>query len=185
MSILRLNHRQLDLSSSQLDGSHTPVKNGWAAVGYQGRKGARTTNTLFLADNTGQFLAVATLQAGNHHDTFAREHVFTGLCTLLEQARLRLDGLLLNTDRAFDVSCLRQACAVRDIDANIPRNLRTADWQTDDDTPLNSKLYRRRLVIEQINAWLDGFKTLSVYYETCLENGLAFHWFAFVILSSA
>jgi transposase len=157
LSVLRLNHAALDLSSVQLDGSHTPAKNGGAAVGYQGRKAARTTNTLFLADNTGRPLAVATPQAGNHHDTFALEHVFAELWELLEQAQVRLAGL-------------------------FPRNRRSTDWQTADDTPLDPELYRRRLVIEQMNAWLDGFKTLLVRYETCLENWLAFHWLAFVVL---
>ena len=67
--------------------------------------------------------------------------------------------------------------------AKSSHNPHSADWQTDDDTPLNSKFYRRRLVIEQINAWLDGFKPLLVCYETCLENGLAFCWFAFFLSS--
>ena len=40
----------------------------------------------------------------------------------------------------------------RGIEANIPRNSRAADWQTDDDTPLDPELYRRRLVIERLNA---------------------------------
>ena len=95
---------------------------------------------------------------------------------------LRLDGLFLNADKAFDVTALRQACARRGIEANIPRNRRSADWQTDDDTPLDSELYRRRLVIERLNTWLDGFKTLLVRYETSLQNWLAFHWLAFTAL---
>jgi len=41
----------LDLSSIQLNGSHTPANNGGVAVGYQGRKAARTTNALFVVDN--------------------------------------------------------------------------------------------------------------------------------------
>ena len=91
-------------------------------------------------------------------------------------------GLFLNADKAFDDTSLRQACAERDIKANIPRNRRAAAWQTDDDTPLDPELYRRRLVIGQLNAWLDGFKTLLVRHETCLENWLAFHGLAFVVL---
>jgi len=103
---LRLNHAALDLSSLQLDGRHTPAKNGGAAVGYQGRKAARTTNALFLADNTGQPLAVATPRTGHYHDTFALEHVFAERCELLEQAQLRLDGLFLNSDKAFYINSL-------------------------------------------------------------------------------
>jgi len=52
-----LQHRRdLDLSCVQLDGSHTPCKRGGAAVGYQGRKAAKTTNTIYLANNQGQML---------------------------------------------------------------------------------------------------------------------------------
>ena len=65
LTSLRLHRRALDLSSVQLDGSHTLAKNGGAAIGYQGRKAGRTTNALFLADNQGLPLAVATPQAGN------------------------------------------------------------------------------------------------------------------------
>ena len=124
---LSLHRRTLDLSSVQPDGSHAPAKNGGAAIGYQGRKAGRTTNALFLADNQGLPLAVATPQAGNQHDTFELERVFAELCDLLEAAELRLDGLFINTDKAFDVSSLRQACTRRGIEANIPRNRRSAD----------------------------------------------------------
>lgn len=57
---LRLYWRTLNLSSIKLDGSHTLAKNGGAASGYQGRKAGRTTNVLFLADNEGLPLVVAT-----------------------------------------------------------------------------------------------------------------------------
>jgi hypothetical protein len=46
-----LQRRLFDLSSVQLDGSHNPAKNGEAALNYQGRKAARTTNALSAADN--------------------------------------------------------------------------------------------------------------------------------------
>lgn len=182
LMLVRRHRRLLDLSSIQLDGSHTPAKNGGAAVGYQGRKAARTTNTLFVADNQGQPLALATPQAGQHHDTFELAPAFAELCTQLESAGLELDGLFLNADKAFDVTALRQACARRAIEVNIPRNRRAADWQTDDDTPLIPELYQRRQVIEQMNAWLDSFKTLLVRFETCLHTWLAFHWLAFSVL---
>ena len=179
---LSLHWRNLDLSSVQPDGSYTLAKNGGAAIGYQGRKAGRTTNALFLADNQDLPLAIATPQAGNQHDTFELERVFAKLCDLLEAAELRMDGLFFNADKAFDVTALRQACARRGIEANIPRNRRSADWQTDDDTQLDPELYRQRLVIERLNTWLDGFKTLLVRYETSLQNWLAFHWLAFTAL---
>ena len=106
LMLLRLHRRLLDLSSIQLDGSHTLAKKGRAAVGYQGRKAARTTNALFLADNQDQPLALATPQVGPHHDTFQLVDVFAELCTLLEAAGLQVNGLFLNADKAFDVSSL-------------------------------------------------------------------------------
>ena len=180
--VLRENKHLLDLSCAQLDGSHTPAKNGGAAVGYQGRKKARTTNALFLADNRGQPLACATPQAGNHHDTFQLRTLFAEICDLLTAAGIRVEGLFLNADSGFDTSDFRQDCAARGIEANIARNRRAADWQTDDDTFFDPELYRRRTVVEHANAWLDAFKNLLVRYETCLENWVAFHWLAFVVL---
>ena len=182
LNVLRLNKRWLDCSSVQLDGSHTPAKNGGAAVGYQGRKKARTTNTLFLADNQGQPLACASPQAGNHHDSFRLAALFEEMCVLLESAGIPVAGLFLNADSAFDTSALRQACAARDIEANIARNRRATEWQTDNDTFFDSELYRRRAVVEHANAWLDSFKTLLVRYETSVGNWLAFHWLAFLVL---
>lgn len=182
VNVLRLNRRLLDLSSVQLDGSHTPAKNGGAAVGYQGRKAARTTNLLFLADNTGQPLACATPQAGNHHDLFAIEALFAELCHVLEAAQLALEGLFLNADSGFDATALRQACFARDIEANIARNPRAGRQPSTDEPYFDEELYRRRVVIEHTNAWLDGFKTLLVRYETNVDNWLAYHWLAFAVL---
>jgi transposase len=51
LAILSAHKAKLDLSSIQLDGSHTLCKQGGEAVGYQARKKANTTNNLFLADN--------------------------------------------------------------------------------------------------------------------------------------
>lgn len=182
LNVLRLNKRFLDLSSIQLDGSHTPAKNGGQAVGYQGRKAAKTTTSLFLADNTGLMLACATPQAGNHHDLFEIEKLFEELCVLLESAQLNLKGLFLNADSGFDAQNLRLACANREIQATIGVNPRSANEPLIEWVYFDEALYKRRPVIEQANAWLDSFKTLLVRYETNVENWLSFHWLAFVVL---
>ena len=69
---------------------------------------------------------------------------------------------------------MRQACAARDIEANIARNRCATGWQTDDETFFDPELYRRRAVVEHANAWLDSFKTLLMRYETGIGNWLAF-----------
>ena len=146
-------------------------------MGYQGRKKARTTTVLFLADNRGQPLACTTPQAGNHYDSFQLAALFEELCMLLEVA-----GLFLNADSTFDNNGLRQACATRHIEANIACNRRATDWQTDDNTFFDPERYRRRAVVEHANAWFDSFKILLVRHETSVGNWLAFHWLAFVVL---
>lgn len=47
---------------------------------------------------------------------------------------------------------LRQACAERGIEANIARNQRATDWQTDDDTFFDPQIYRRCTFVEHTNA---------------------------------
>ena len=53
IQLLISNKRILDMSSVQLDGSHTRSRMGGEAVGYQGRKKSKTTNSVFLCDNQG------------------------------------------------------------------------------------------------------------------------------------
>ncbi len=182
LRLLHLHKPRLDLSSVQLDGSHTRTRGSGAAIGYQARKAARTTNMLFLADNTGQPLACATPRAGNHHDLFDIEASFGELCALLEEAQIALDGLFLNADSGFDASSLRDDCFRRGIEANIAQNPRSGKSEPAADSYFDDELYRQRTAIERTNAWLDSFKTLLVRYETKVENWLAFHFLAFAVL---
>lgn len=180
--LLCLHRPRLDLSSVQLDGSHARARSGGAAIGYQARKASRTTNMLFLADNTGQPLACATPQAGNHHDLFDIETSFGELCALLEAAQISLDGLFLNADSGFDASALRADCFRRGIEANIAQNPRSGTSEAAPDHYFDDELYRQRTAIERANAWLDGFKTLLIRYENRVESWLSFHYLAFAVL---
>ena len=101
---MRENGPHLDWSSVQLDGSHTPAKNGGEAVGYQARKKARTTTALFLAGNRGQPLAVGRPQAGNGHDNDLPNTLFGEICAALEAAGIPVAKLFLNADKAFDTN---------------------------------------------------------------------------------
>ena len=67
--LLANNPRMLDLSSAQLDGTHTPSKRGGQAVGYQGRKSSKTSNMLYISDRNGVLLAASKPEKGNHHDS--------------------------------------------------------------------------------------------------------------------
>ena len=100
--LLRINKGSLDLSSIQLDGSHTPVKRGGEAVGYQCRKKSKITNGLFLTDKQGIPLALSAPIEGNHNDLFKLDFFFTKMLEDLELARIKTNDLFLNADAGFD-----------------------------------------------------------------------------------
>ena len=59
-------HRSfLDMSSVDLDGSHTTTLHGGECCGYQGRKKRTTTN---VTDRQGIPLAMSTPVSGSHND---------------------------------------------------------------------------------------------------------------------
>ena len=153
----------------------------WGGRRLPGPQKSPHHHDLFLTDNRGQPLACASPQAGNHHDTHRLNALFGEICVFLEAAGIPVADLFLNADKAFDTNGFRQEYAQRDSEANIPRNLRAADWQTDDPF-FDPERYRRRVVVEHANAWLDGFKALLVRYETSVGNWLAWHWLAFVVI---
>jgi transposase len=182
LAILQQNKKLSDLSSMQLDGSHTIARQGGEAVGYQGRKKAKTTNALFLTDKNGQPLAMAEPQAGNHNDVYQIRLLFEQMCGLLEAAGISLKGVFMNADAGFDVEELRTICAEKEIEANIadnPRNSHTASVQYQ---YFDDQLYKERFVIERTNAWLDGFKGLLVRYEKKIKSWMAQHFMAFSVI---
>lgn len=182
ISLLKATHSKIDLSSIQIDGSHTPSKNGGVGVGYQKRKSCKTSNSLFLCDNTGQMLAVSTPQSGEHNDLYNIEKLFKELLTVLEEAAIDTAGLFLNADAGFDSKSFRQSCSEAKIEANIKRNPRNKDASNEHYTYFDHELYKRRTIIERANAWMDGFKALIVRFETNIANWMALQWLAFITL---
>jgi len=185
--ILTNNLTYLDLSSIELDGSHTPAKNGGDAVGYQGRKASNTTNALFVSDNQGVMLAMSTPQEGSHHDLFQIQTLFEQICGLLKQAGINLKGLFLNADPGFDSVEFRKACEKEEIMANVkpnPRNQANQPAQAYQSAThiFDQELYQDRSVIEHANAWIDGFKALLVRFEYLVRNWMSLHFIAFSII---
>lgn len=179
--LLCCNKRVLDLSSVQLDGSHTKSRMGGESVGYQGRKKSKTTNIIFLCDNQGQMLSMGSPKSGEHHDLYEIEIVLEEIISLLSKAEIEHKGLFLNADAGFDGENLRQLLESKEIMANIkinPRNKETMD----SDCYFDDELYKRRFKIEKANAWLDSFKALLIRFETSITNWMALHYIAFSIL---
>ncbi len=182
IALLKAHRSSLDLSSVQLDGSHTPAKNGGFAVGYQGRKACKTTNSLFLCDNTGQMIAVSTAQPGEHNDLYNIEGLFEELTEVLKLSGIDIKGLFLNADPGFDSAVFRKACSEKEIEANIKENPRGKKAPGEQFRYFDDELYKRRTKIEHANAWMDGFKALLVRFETKVNNWMALQWIAFIVM---
>lgn len=181
IALLAANKSGLDLSSIQLDGSHTPAKNGGAAVGYQGRKSCKTSNSLFLCDNQGQMLAASMPQSGEHNDLFDITFLFEELLTLLNEADINCKGLFMNADPGFDSDSFRDTCSEKEIEANIKANPRNKGM-TEQYRYFDDLLYKRRTKVEHANAWMDGFKALLIRFETKIFTWRALQWLAFTVM---
>lgn len=177
--VLALNRQFLDMSSVELDGSHTPSKRGGQKVGYQGRKKSKTTNMLFLTDRQGIPLACSEPISGQHNDLFEIAKTVSKMLTTLRQAQIEVDGLFLNGDAGFDAKVLRQLCDQFGIFPNLAINKRNASKQDHLDYLFDPELYKERFAVERTNAWLDSFKALLVRFETNAKHWLALHYIAF------
>lgn len=126
-SILQKNKSKIDLSSGDVDGSHTTALRGGEAVGYQGRKKRKTTNAIYLTDRNGLPLAMSTPVRGNHNNLFNIEKHFGEITDFLSASGILLDGLFLNFDAGFDAENLRLKASKLGIIANIANNKRNSD----------------------------------------------------------
>lgn len=171
----------LDLSSVDLDGSHTPAIRGGEQVEYQGRKKRRTTNVLYLTDRQGLPLAMSEPVAGNHNDLFDIEVQFEEITATLEQADIAVRGLFLNADAGFDSKGFRGCCDQKEINANICFNKRNGN--TDRDEYFDQDLYDERYAIERTNAWMDSYRSLLNRFDTTTESWKGFNYLAFIVIA--
>ena len=169
----------LDMSSIQLDGTHTPTKRGGQAVGYQGRKKSKTSNMLILTDNQGIPLACSEAISGNHNDAYELENTMDKMLQDLRKSNIRTDWLFLNADAGFDVEDFRAFCYRNDIIDNIDKNKRNG---SESEHLFDSLLYKCRFVVERTNAWLDAFKAILVRFETNKIHWKALNLLAFCII---
>ncbi|WP_281991513.1 hypothetical protein [Aquimarina aggregata] len=119
IELLRKNKKYLDLSSVDLDGSHTPAVRGGQDVEYQGRKKRKTTNALYFTHKQGLPLAMLEFVAGHHNDLYNIEVQFEIVTATLENTDIQPVGLFLNVDAGFDSKEFRKACNLKQINANV------------------------------------------------------------------
>ena len=181
IQFLKIHKQELDLSSVDLDGSHTPAIRGGQSVEYQGRKKRKTTNALYLTDRQGLPLAMSEPVAGNHNDLYNLEVQFEVVTGTLEQATISVEGLFLNADAGFDSKNFRESCNKKEINANICFNKRNGS--SDRDEYFDQKLYDERYTIERTNAWMDSYRSLLNRFDTTIESWIGFNYLAFIVIA--
>jgi transposase len=181
ISLLSKHKSCLDLSSGDIDASHTPAIKGGEEVAYQGRKKRKTTNSLYLTDRQGFPLALSSPKAGNHHDLHEIEQSLNVLFTVLEKANIALDGLFINADSGFDSKSFRNACFEKGIFANVDFNPRNGE-NSEYDFLLDEELYKERFSIERTNAWLDSFRSLLNRFDLTVSSWEGFNYIAFMVI---
>lgn len=169
----------LDMSSIQLDGTHTPTKRGGEAVAYQGRKKSKTSNMLIITDCQGIPLACSEAIAGNHNDAFELVKNVNKMFKDIRLSNISNDGLFLNADAGFDTTAFRESCFKNDIIDNIDKNKRNGE---ENESIFDTLLYKQRFVIERTNAWLDAFKAILVRFETNKIHWEALNLLAFCVI---
>ena len=178
-SVLEKHKSSLDLSSIQLDGTHTPTKRGGQAVFYQGRKKCKTSNMLLMTDSKGTPLACSEPIAGNHNDAYNLEQTVGKMLKNMRSSNIPTDGLFLNADAGFDTSGFRRFCFKNDIVANIDNNRRNG---AEEQSIFDDLLYKCRFVVERTNAWLDAFKAILVRFETNKIHWKSLNILAFTVI---
>jgi transposase len=181
IKFLNRHRSELDLSSVDLDGSHTPAKRGGENVEYQGRKRTKTTNSLYLTDRQGLPLAMSEPVAGNHNDLYDIEVQFEVVTATLEEADIPVGGLFLNADAGFDSKDFRNSCSKKDINANVCFNKRNGD--ADRDEYFDKELYDERYAVERTNAWMDSYRSLLNRFDTTDESWKGFNYLAFIVIA--
>ena len=182
IQFLKVHKQDLDLSSVDLDGSHTPAIRGGAQVEYQGRKKRKTTNALYLTDRQGIPLAMGEPISGNHNDLHDIEVQFEVVTATLEQADIAVEGLFLNADAGFHSKNFRESCDKKEIQANVCFNKRNGNTQ-DRDEYFDQDLYDERYAVEPTNAWMDSFRSLLNRFDTTVESWKGFNYLAFFVIA--
>lgn len=179
--LLQSNKHVLDISNANIDGSHTRAVKGGDAVGYQGRKKAKTSNMLSISDSTGLPIALGEVHSGEHNDTYRIGSVMRAMVKDLKQAGIEVEGLFFNADASFDTKAMRQVCSECGIELNAPINTRNSK-ASERDEYFDEVLYKKRGAIERSYAWLDSFRALILRYEVRKKHWRCLNILACVIL---
>ena len=170
----------LDMSSVDLDGSHTTTLRGGECCGYQGRKKRTTTNAIYLTDRQGIPLAMSTPVSGSHNDLHCISEVLQDLFASLRASGLAVSGLFLNAGAGFDSAQFRRDCHQQEVFPNVAFNNRRGMRR--DDELLDELLYKERYSIERTNAWMDSYRSVLNRFETTQTSWEGWNYIAFILI---
>ena len=170
-------HRSfLDMSSVDLDGSHTTTLRGGECCGYQGRKKRTTTNAIYVTDRQGIPLAMSTPVSGSHNDLHNISLVLQDLFAGIKDSGLSVSGLFLNADAGFDSALFRRGCHQQEVFPNVAFNKRR------DDELFDELLYKERYSIERTNAWMDSYRSVLNRFDTTQTSWEGWNYIAFILI---
>ena len=170
----------LDMSSVDLDGSHTTALRGGECCGYQGRKKRKTTNAIYVTDRQGIPLVMSTPVSGSHNDVYNISKVLLELFSDLKASALSVSGLFLNADAGFDTEQFRRGYHDHEVFPNVAFNKRRGKQREEEF--LDELLYKQRYTIERTNAWMDSYRSVLNRFDTTLSSWKAWNYIAFVLI---
>ncbi len=174
----------LDVSILNLDGTHTLAKKGGESVAYQGRKKAKTSNILPIADANGYIVATTGIVAGNHHDAFDLTRHLHAAFRSFKRLGLNVRGAIFNADSAFDTRAARTMCFRYGVRPNMAENRRARKKPKRGRPRLfDAVVYKQRFVAERTVAWIDKFKRLLIRFERKDVHFLASHYSAVAMVN--
>ena len=67
---------------------------------------------MYLSDRQGVLLAMSNPISGNHHDLFDIEIHFEEVTSILDEAKISIEGLFMNFDAGFDAELYKECYAI-------------------------------------------------------------------------
>ena len=170
----------LDMSSVELDGSHTTALRGGECCGYQGRKKGKTTNAIYITDCQGIPLAMSTPVSGSHNDVYNISEALSELFSGLNSSALSVSGLFLNADAGFDTEQFRRGCHEHEVFPNVAFNKRRG--KQGEEEFLDELLYKQRYCIERTSAWVNSYRNVLNRFDKTLSSWKAWNYIAFILI---
>jgi hypothetical protein len=149
-------------------------------VKYQGRKSAKTVNTLVLCDNGYNILAVSDGIDGNHHDSFEIVENFQKMIDSMDKQQIDYNNSHLNADSGFDVKLFLKFVEDQRLIPNIKQNKRNTKKKDLMYRYMSDYIYQSRFKVEVVFAWFDTYKRLLVRFEL-----LALNFKSWLLMASA